>query len=334
MIRSGFGDLAQTLQTRHQTATLKLAAQQLGTEMATGRAADTAAALRGDLVALAAIETALARAAGHRTATAEAALFAEGVQAALDRLNDGAAAVAPLLLASGSASATSMVGPAARESAAGLETAVATLNTRLGDRSLFAGIATTGPALAPAGVILDAVATAAAAETTAAGVEAAVAAWFDDPAGFAAVAYLGGPPRPPLALSPEDRASLPVTALEPALRDTLAALAIGALTDRGTPALPDGERAALAQRAGERLLTGQSARTELQAAVGTQEARIASAARRNAAETAALDLARASLLGVDPADTATRLQATQTQIETLYAVTVRLSRLSLADFLR
>lgn len=334
MLRTGFGDLAQTFQTRQQTAMLKTAAQRLGTEMATGRPVDTAAALRGDLVPLAGIETALARLAGYGAATAEAGLFAEGMQAALERVNDGAVAVAPLLLASGSASASAMIGPAAREAAAGFEATVAALNTRLGDRSLFAGVATNGPALAPAADILAAVAAAAAGETTAAGVESAVAAWFADPAGFAALAYLGGPPRPPLALSPEDRAGLAVTALDPALRDTLAALAMGALLDRGTPALPEAERGALAQRAGERLLAGQTARAEVQAAVGTQEGRIAAAARRNAAEASALEIARANLLAVDPGDTATRLQATQTQLETLYAVTVRLSRLNLADFMR
>ncbi|HMO72969.1 MAG TPA: flagellin, partial [Paracoccaceae bacterium] len=229
--------------------------------------------------------------------------------------------------------ASAMIAPAAREATSAFEAAVAALNTRLGDRSLFAGVATDGPALAPARDILDAIALAAAAETTAAGVEAAVGAWFADPAGFAAQ-FLGGAPRAPLLLSSEDTATLAVTALDPALRDTLASLALGALIDRGTPPLPDAERGALAQRAGERLLAGQTARAELQAAVGTQEGRIAAAARRNTAETAALEIARAGLLSVDPADTATRLQATQTQLETLYAVTVRLSRLSLADFLR
>ena len=54
---------------------------------------------------------------------------------------------------------------------------------------------------------------------------------------------------------------------------------------------------------------------------------------RNAAEASALQIARNGLVAADPYDTATAIQAVQTQIETLYTLTARLSRLSLTDYL-
>jgi flagellar hook-associated protein 3 FlgL len=47
-----------------------------------------------------------------------------------------------------------------------------------------------------------------------------------------------------------------------------------------------------------------------------------------------LEIARADLVAIDPFEAATRMEAAQTQLETLYSVTARLSRLSLVDFLR
>ncbi len=46
-----------------------------------------------------------------------------------------------------------------------------------------------------------------------------------------------------------------------------------------------------------------------------------------------MEIARTELIGADPYDTATEMEAVQGQLETLYTVTARLSRLSLADFL-
>jgi len=76
-----------------------------------------------------------------------------------------------------------------------------------------------------------------------------------------------------------------------------------------------------------------AALTALQARLGVAQERISSAEIRNAAESSALQIARSDLLAIDPYDTATALQATQTQLETLYSITARLTRLNLTDYL-
>jgi flagellar hook-associated protein 3 FlgL len=72
----------------------------------------------------------------------------------------------------------------------------------------------------------------------------------------------------------------------------------------------------------------------LRAVVGDAEAAIERARIRNEAELSAAELARARILEADPFRAATDLQSVQNQLESLYTVTSRLSRLSLTSFLR
>lgn len=109
---------------------------------------------------------------------------------------------------------------------------------------------------------------------------------------------------------------------------------MAALLDRGILSGNTTGRQDLAQRAGLSLLTSADERAHLQAHLGRHEAQLSAAETRNGAETSALDIARASILSVDPYEAASQLEATQTRLETIYALTARLSRLNLVDFLR
>ena len=55
---------------------------------------------------------------------------------------------------------------------------------------------------------------------------------------------------------------------------------------------------------------------------------------RNQAELLSLELAQSDLVGADPYRLATELEAVQTNLEMLYSITARLSRLNLTDFIR
>lgn len=336
MARISIGDMAQNFLLKRQNIGLKQDIQRLATELSTGRVADTARATRGDLVPLAGIESALARAQGFRAATAEAALFTRGAQetlAVVDRLATDFASGLRLAATSG---APVLVGSAANEALQRFDSLIAALNTRIGDRTLFSGDQPGLPAMAPAAVILDALeaAVTAAGATTAPEVETAVAAWFADPAGYAATAYVGGAPLSALRVSPEDSAHFNVTALDPAIRATVEALALGALLTRPAAPALGAERAELAQRAADRLSVTATDRALLAGQVGAVEERIDRAASRNETEVSALELARLALVEADPYDSATRLEAAQARLEAIYAVTARLARLSLVDFLR
>lgn len=327
------GDLAQSFMLRRHTGDLKTDLQTLAQEMTTGRTADLAAQVGGDFKPLASLTASLARLQAFGSATAEAVLFCDGTQAALGVVDSIASDLAPDILQVASGGQRDTLDVIAADAHQKFRTAVATLNTRIGDRTLMAGKATQGPALANADDILVTLDTLTTGMTTALDVEAALDAWFDDPAGFSALAYLGDEPLEALAIAPGEVVAIGVTADHPAICDTLKGLAMAALLDRGSLALAPEGQSTLAARAGETLMDAQSARTQLSARVGVVQEQIAAAESRNSAEASALEIARARIVSVDPYETATRLEETQTQLETLYAITARLSRLSLTDYL-
>ena len=334
MSRTSLGDLTHSFVLRRQATDLKAAAQRLSSEVTTGRVADTARAMSGDLVPLSGVETSLTRLQAYRVTTTEAGLFASGMQEALGVLDRMSGHLANGLIIASNSGHAAMVSAAGADAAQQFDAAISTLNTRLGDRSLFSGMATTQPALVSSETILAALDARIAGITTAREMATAVASWFAAPTGFAATAYRGGPPLSPLPVSPEDDVRLDVTALDPTILRTVEGLALAALIDRASAPASNTERIALARLAGEHLLSDQTARAGLAARVGTAEARIDAAVQRNDTEKSALDLVRAGLLSVDPYAAASELEAVQTQLETLHAVTARLARLSLVDFLR
>jgi flagellar hook-associated protein 3 FlgL len=334
MAQISLGDRTHSYVLRRQATDLKSQAQRLAAEVTTGRVTDAARAVSGDLVPLAGIEGSLTRLDAYRSATTEAGLFASGLQEALGVLDRLSGELATSLVTASNSGHAAMIAAAGADAAARFDAAVATLNTRLGDRSLFSGTATARPALAPADTIMAAIDAEVAGAATAEEMAARVAAWFAAPDGFATVAYRGAEPQPPLPVSPEDEVRLDITAMDPTVLRTLQGLALGALIDRATAPATNAERTTLARLAGEALMSGQTDRAGLAARIGTAEARIEGAVQRNDTERAALEMVRAGLLSVEPYAAASELEAVQTQIETLHAITARLARLSLVDFLR
>lgn len=225
---------------------------------------------------------------------------------------------------------TDQLGEEAEEA---FRTAVATLNTRVGDRSIFAGTRPQQAAVLDADTILTALDTVIAGATTAADVQTAIEAWFDDPSGYSALAYTGGGRPASVTIATGETVALEVTADSSAIRDSLKGLALAAMLNRGALSGAPSERVSLGERAGSALLQGQTARVDLGARLGRAEARIHSATISNAAEVTSLQMARKELLGTDEYETATLLKATQAQLETLYNLTVRLSQMSLTDYL-
>jgi flagellar hook-associated protein 3 FlgL len=328
------GDMAQSYLLRRQTVAVKSDLQRHLTEVTTGQAADLTRQVRGDFSALGGIDASLARLQGYKSATTELGLMAGAMQTALGTIDDLASSLAPTLLNAASGSNPTLVNVAVADASQRFATTISTLNARVGDRTLFAGQGTQGPAVADAGTILAALETAIVGALTAGDVATAVSDWFDDPLGYQAAAYQGASAFSPIALAEGEAARLDVTALDPAIKDTLKGLAMAALLHRGALATTPVARADLARKAGEALVSGQTGRTELAAHLGVTEAQIAAAATRNEAETSSLNIARAAIVSVDPYEAASQLERTQTQLETLYALTARLSRLSLVDFLK
>ena len=333
MVQMTVGDMAQSLILSRRNATLKDSIQDLMTEATTGLTAARTERVRGDFVPLAGIEASLTQLEAFRLVTVEAGAVANHMQIALNSISEGASTLGASLLAGVTSNSASRIGTLGDEASHRLQSALAALNTRIGAKSLFSGIASDRAAVADAETLMTALDGVVAGALSSADVETALDDWFADPAGFEATVYQGGTTLEPLAIGRDQSAQNDVTALDPAIVNTLKGLAMAALLSRGVLAGSDVARADLAKRAGESLATHQTGMAELEARLGAVEASIITAGVQNDAEKSALETARLGLLSVDPYETAAKLQEAQTQLETLFSLTARMSRLSLVNFL-
>ncbi|MCB6177985.1 flagellar biosynthesis protein FlgL [Rhodobacter sp. Har01] len=316
-----------------QGAAIKADLTRASQEMTTGKKADTGAAVGGDFSSLAAIDHALARIRGYSATTAETGLLAESMQTALGVVSTAAEGLSANLLRNLGLSVPQNLTAVTIEGRQQFETAIAALNTRFAERSVFGGVVTETAPLPDANTILASLEAALAGAVTVSDAETAIADWFDGATGYEAM-YQGGAARAAVPVAPGESVDLPVTALDPAIRDTLKGLATVALLDLGLFTGQNEARAQLARNAGVALVSSGEARSVLAARIGTAEADIADTKARNDAEETALGIARAGLLEADPYETATRLEDLQARLESLYVLTARLSKLTLTDYLR
>lgn len=333
MTRISVGDASLANILARQGADLRGQVRRASQEVATGRHSDIGAALHGDFSPLLAIDASLARLSAYKSNSIDAAFQTAARQSAISGLSELASGLSTTVLGANTTSTPAQIEILGADAKGRLASAIGLLNTQASGRMVFSGVATDTLPLGSVEDMLTALQTAAAGATTAGQVTAAVNGWFADPLGFGAF-YQGGDPLSPSPIAAGEAAELSTTAMDPALRDTLAGFAMAALIDRGVLAGDATERGRLAQQAGQRLVSTEDARTVLAARIGTVEAQIEAARTRNSAEETSLDILRSGIGSVDPYEAGTRLEAIQSQLEALYLVTARVSRLSLAEYLR
>lgn len=332
------GDMAQAVQMRRHNVELQRHLSRLTDELTSGVKADLAEAVSGDFKALAGIDHSLEMLRAYKTATDEAELFTGALQAAFETVQEMTTDLAPGLANAATTGTRMIVDTAAMDARQTFHSIVAALNTQVADRFLLSGDATDRRPIVGAQEILDALKAVTAGQVTGAGVATSVAAWFDAPVGgggYLDMIYGGSAmPLTPFHVGPGDQVAMDITAAVPEIRDILEGLALSALVAEGVLPGDDPGRALLVRTSAAALISANGEMAGLRARLGAVEGRIADTATRNTAERAALEIARTRIIAADPYETASALEAVQTQIETLYTLTARLSRLSLADFLR
>lgn len=332
------GDMAQAFQMRRHNVELQRQLSRLTEDLTSGVKSDLAEAVSGDFKALAGIDHSLGILRAYQTATDEAELFTGTLQAAFATVQDMTTDLAPGLANAATTGTPLIVDTAAMDARQKFHSVVAALNTQVADRYLLSGDATDQRPILGSQDILDALMAATAGQVTGTGVATAVAIWFDAPpggGGYLDMIYGGSPTLlAPFRIGQGDEAVMDITAASPEIRDMLKGLALSALVAEG--ALPGDQlgRSYLVKTSGEALFAANDRMADLRARLGATEGHIADTATRNSAEASALEIARIKIIAADPYETASALEAVQTQIETLYTLTARLSRLSLADYLR
>ena len=333
MMRISVGDASLTNILARQGADLRGQVQRASQEVASGKHADIGQVLRGDYSPLLAVDASLSRLAAFKATATDAAFQTAAQQSAITGLSQLANGISTQLMGARDVSTPAQISTLASDARGRLGSAIGLLNTQASGRAVFAGQATDTVPLGAADDMLAALEMAAVGATTAGQVAAAVATWFDDPLGYGAF-YQGGAALTGVPVAPGEVADLSTTAMDPAIRDTLAGLAMAALLDRGILAGNAEERANLAATAGQGLIRSEEDRITLSARIGTVEAQIEAARTRNSAEEASLGILRSDIGSVDPYEAATRLETIRAQLESLYLVTARVSRLSLTEYIR
>ena len=257
-------------------------------------------------------------------------------QTALERVQDAVGEFgAPLLgaVTLGDQQFSSVIASGARSA---FSEVVSALNSRFGDRSLFAGAATDGPALADPDAILAEISAAVAGAADATDVVTAIDAYFSDPAGFQTSGFLGSPTdAADVELDDGEFVSFAVRADSIEIRDALSTLAITVIgAEGGYAGESDEAQQLLLGVAGRRSIEASDQIIRIRGDLGVAEERIEEASVRIGAEEDLLQQARSSIVARDPFEAAIELSAIETQVQAIFSVTARLSTLTLTNFIR
>jgi len=319
----------------HQTR-LKSDLLRLGQELASGQHADISREVRGEFSTLAAMAQSVASLESHARSASETAILLESAQIALGTLQDVSADTAPSLISAGNNGHPALLQSSSSDARQNFDSVVAAINVRVADRSVFAGMATDRSPIVGGPEQLAEIKAVVSGLSDVSDVITAIDDWFMLPGGgFETFAYQGSQTAlAPIPVSETEGVQFKVTAENMVLRRNLMSLALGALaTD--LPQITDrADQQRMMRLGGETLLTSQTDLAILRADVGALEAQTDQARARSQTALSVVELRRSALYEADPYQTATELELAQAQLEAVYTLTARISRLSLADFLR
>lgn len=332
---SSLGDLAMAFALRQRSTEVKTEIQKLNLELASGAAADISDHLGGSYARLSSVERDIRVLDGYSVSISEAENYTDMVQLRLGQIADLSTDFMGKLLASDASNGTGAQTVLADEARLNFSTVIETLNSQSAGRNLFSGEDSNTPTFVDPDLILAELQNVVSTALTPSDAQLAIETWFDDPAGFEAFAYTGSANAlAPFKMSDTVSVGADVRGTDPALKEVMKALAFVAVSDDATLGFSPQERSNLIQTAGLGLVNAQQQVVGTQARVGIAQEQIEGWMLRNETERVGMESARNSLLAVDPYETATRLEAAQFQLESLYTVTVRLSNMSLVNYLR
>ena len=331
MTMTSIGDLAQLFTSTRSTSRIKTQMNALTQELSTGIVADVGRHLGADSSALAAIDRSIAMSDRYAAAASSAGQTLSVMQTALDLVEASRSETAAALVSISQSSTTSDQEFAAQSARAALETAVQGLNTTYADQSLFGGAAVSDAALRSVDDILSSVRTVIDGATDVETLKSAMDDWLNG-GGYETDIYNGDTEHSaarPIGVG--QSVSFSVRADDDAIKTIISGLAVSALsTGLG---LDSDAVAELQNYSGEMLLSAGDDLARAQGELGIQEEKVANASARLAADTANLQIRRNEMVASDSYEAAVALQQIQTQLQTHYTLTAKLSGLSLTEYL-
>ncbi|MEO1610941.1 MAG: flagellin [Pseudomonadota bacterium] len=160
--------------------------------------------------------------------------------------------------------------------------------------------------------------------------------FFIDPAGFETTGYLGSASdASQVEVREGARIDAALRADDGSIRRAMAALALSIVAVEETAvALDDTGRLEVFGASATQAMSANDLIIDARAALGDAEARIETAIVANSAESAFLQAGRTAIIARDPFEAATEFTALETRLQSIFAITSRLSSLTLTSFLR
>lgn len=328
------GDMARAMVLRQNQVRLREEMDMLAVEVSTGFVKDAAQHLKGDLSGLQAIDRSLSRLEAYRVNTTEATFLTGAMQTTLDEIQSRSETLSQTLISAELTPNGPLLATMADDAQNALGQILNGLNRNVAGRFLFSGTATDRRAVQGVEDVLNDARTALAGAVTMTDVQTALDTFFGTGGTYETVTYQGSNTGlAPMRLSETETANVDIRATDPVFREVLKPLVMAALATDGSLAFTQDVQVEMLAKAGRDLLGAQQNVVELRAGLGALEARVEETNTRNAAERTATSIARLDLVGTDQYETASRYEAIRGQLESLYAITVRSQRLSLAEFL-
>ena len=336
MTISAFSDLAFHLLRQRQVTQTRAQLEQAGQELTTGQSADIRSATGGDLSKLFSIDRSLAKLAQRTTNLTLADGRASVTQAKLKTLQDISSDTGTNLQIAVDRGDMVAARTYATDSAQKLQQVVSSLNATYQGKSLFSGAAENIQALASSDSLIsdiDAIITASASANDA--ITAIDAYFFDPGAGFETNMYLGATENAP-EVETADGASvnLSVRADDMSIREVLRGLAIAAAVANGAADNNLDDQKVLLREAGASMVNAKEGVIQLGADLGMVQNQISASMETIDNDVFELETARNAIAGVDPYEAASQFSALESQLQSMYTVTARISSLNLTNFLR
>ncbi|WP_349537489.1 flagellin [Sagittula sp. NFXS13] len=306
----------------------------LAVEVATGFVRDAGQHLKGDLTGLQAIDRSLSRLEAYSVNTTEATFLTGSMQVTLGEIQSRSETISQTLISAELTPNGSLLATMSEDAENALSQTLNGLNRNVAGRFLFSGTATDRRAVEGVDDVLTDVRTALIGATSVADVETVLDTFFGAGGTYETTTYQGSNTAlSPMQLSETESINVDIRATDPVFREVLKPLIMAALATDVALGFSQDVQVEMMAKAGRDLLGAQEGLVELRAGLGALEARVEDADARNSAEITATSMARLDLVGADQYESASRYENIRSQLESLYAITVRSQRLSLAEFL-
>ncbi|MDO5640782.1 MAG: flagellin [Paracoccus sp. (in: a-proteobacteria)] len=331
------GDLSRFFTMRRASSGLRNDIQRLSQEVTTGIRADVARHLGGNLHGLSHMERGLREAEAYRLTTQEAAATASGMQAAFGTLQDIADSSSVSMISDTSLAVEHTLLSVAATADSQLSTAIAALNTNVGGRFLLSGTkSNTPPVVSPEELLAQAQSVISGATNANEAVQL-LKDWFNASPGedgFSDMAYKGSQNGgTSFGIDASNTIRFEQTANDAGARNVLFGLTLGALVSRGAFGGEQTEQAIMMRAGGGALIEGNAQIALSRADLGMSEQSIERANIRLGSLSTGLKIERSNLISVDGYEAGSKLIQSEARLESLFALTARLSNLSLAKHL-